>query len=307
MTLDVDRMRGKLIIETGCMKGGKTEALVACAQRIKRHSKFGLVVFNNSLNVRDGVDQIASENNSSFPAIPADVHDPHSIIREVYEQDKEQFQDVVIIDEGNFFDYRLVPVIQQLKKEKRVVIVGGLDLNFRGEPFGPMAALKLMADEVRLHHAYCQMVRDGKVCSNPASFTVRLVRAEEADLHARVSFRKGDNMISGLYYFAPYYHPTIIVEKKSVAAQLPLVVYTTACKDCFQIPGKDKTFQVYKTICRLGAVKQEKLRELMKDTHELPLILDFLKKENWIIESRGRLRAVPFMYHMESGMFISAE
>jgi len=83
---------------------------------------------------------------------------------------------VVGIDEAQFFTGELVPVIRELLQNKKRVIVAGLDLDFRGEPFGIMPTLLALADEVTKLHAICS------VCGNIATKTQRLIMVDQLDM-----------------------------------------------------------------------------------------------------------------------------
>ena len=80
--------------------------------------------------------------------------------------------DVVAIDEVQFFDWTIADVCSQMADENKRVIVAGLDLDFRGEPFGPMPLLLALAERVDKLNAICV------VCGAPASRTQRLVNGE---------------------------------------------------------------------------------------------------------------------------------
>ena len=81
--------------------------------------------------------------------------------------------DVVGIDEAQFFDDGLVDVCNQLADNGVRVIVAGLDMDFRGRPFGPMPALCAIADEVSKVHAICVK------CGELATFSHRTVKNEK--------------------------------------------------------------------------------------------------------------------------------
>ena len=80
---------------------------------------------------------------------------------------------MVGIDEAQFFDENLVGVCNQLANRGTRVIVAGLDLDFKGVPFGPMPALMAVAESVTKVHAVC--VR----CGNPAQFSHRLSASKD--------------------------------------------------------------------------------------------------------------------------------
>ena len=81
---------------------------------------------------------------------------------------------MVAIDEAQFFDDRIATVAQQLADRGLRVIVAGLDMDFRGEPFGPMPRLMAQAERVDKLHAICM------VCGGLASRTQRLIDGKPA-------------------------------------------------------------------------------------------------------------------------------
>jgi len=87
---------------------------------------------------------------------------------------------VVAIDEAQFFDDQIVAVAERLADSGRRVIVAGLDMDFRGEPFGPMPALICRADEVQKLHAICMVC--GEEANAPAHYDdpIILVGAAES-------------------------------------------------------------------------------------------------------------------------------
>jgi thymidine kinase len=82
---------------------------------------------------------------------------------------------VVAIDEAQFFDPEIIPIIQRLADDGKRVIVAGLDTDFRGEPFGPMPTLMAQAEVVDKVHAICM------VCAEEASRTQRLLDGKPAN------------------------------------------------------------------------------------------------------------------------------
>ena len=80
---------------------------------------------------------------------------------------------IVAIDEAQFFDETLVPVVQELATQGKRVIIAGLDQDFRGVPFEPMPQLMAIAEFVTKSSAVCL------VCGNPASRTQRMVKTRD--------------------------------------------------------------------------------------------------------------------------------
>jgi len=113
----------------GSMFSGKSEELI---RRVKRAAiaKQKVLVFKPALDHRYGVEKVAAHNGQSVDCIP--VQKPEEILELVDES-----TDVVAIDEVQFFPDSVIRICQQLVKDGKRVIAAGLDLDFRGEPFGP--------------------------------------------------------------------------------------------------------------------------------------------------------------------------
>ena len=84
---------------------------------------------------------------------------------------------VIGIDEVQFFPQEVISVITQLINMNRRIIVAGLDLDFRGVPFGCMPTLLAIADDITKLKAICS------ICNNDAHFTQRLVNSQPASYH----------------------------------------------------------------------------------------------------------------------------
>jgi thymidine kinase len=80
---------------------------------------------------------------------------------------------VVGIDEAQFYDKKLVPVCRTLANMGKRVIVAGLDMDYRGEPFNPIPELLAIAEDITKTHAICV------ICGNPANFTQRTTSVEK--------------------------------------------------------------------------------------------------------------------------------
>lgn len=153
--------QGSVEIITGSMFCGKTEELI---RRIRRAviARQQVQVFKPALDNRYAEEKVTSHNGINFEAYPI----KNSI--EILEQLRPDTT-VVAIDETQFFDSGIVEVVQQLADRDLRVIVAGLDMDFRGEPFGPMPLLMAKAERVYKLHAICM------VCGEDASRTQRLV------------------------------------------------------------------------------------------------------------------------------------
>lgn len=150
----------------GCMFSGKTEELIRRVKRA-RIAKQRVQVFKHSLDTRYVPKKVASH--SGFEAEAITVQEASDILRLV-----EPDAQVVAIDEAQFFDRTIADVCDTLADRGIRVIVAGLDMDFRGEPFGPMPLLMARAEEVDKLHAICV------ICGAPASRTQRLINGRPA-------------------------------------------------------------------------------------------------------------------------------
>lgn len=148
------------------MFSGKTDELI---RRLVRATiaKQKVQVFKPAIDVRYAVEKVTSHTGSNFDAVPVEkAADIHAKL--------DDDTTVVGIDEAQFFDSQIVQVAQELAGRGVRVIVAGLDMDFRGEPFGPIPTLMSMAERVDKLHAICM------VCGNEASRTQRLVNGSPA-------------------------------------------------------------------------------------------------------------------------------
>lgn len=161
-------MAGRLEVITGPMFAGKTEELLRRVERA-RIARKTVALFKPELDNRYAKDRVVAHNGKSLPCHllpPAlDLSSfaelvPGAILKEA---------EVLAFDEAHFFGAGFPKLCEALVHMGKRVIVAGLDLNFRGEPFGPMPMLLALADEVLKLSAVCT------VCGNPATRSQRLV------------------------------------------------------------------------------------------------------------------------------------
>jgi len=162
----MDKKSGSIEIVCGSMFSGKTEEMI---RRLRRAviAKQKVQVFKPAIDNRYDAVKIRSHAGLDFEAIP--IKDSSEIIRSVKPDTT-----VVGIDEAQFFDDDIVDVIDQLSNQGIRVITTGLDMDFRGEPFGCMPVLLAKADKVDKLQAICM------VCGEPAGRTQRLVDGKPA-------------------------------------------------------------------------------------------------------------------------------
>jgi len=138
--------RGSIEVICGSMFSGKTEELIRRLRRAK-FAKQVVEIFKPKIDSRYSELDIVSHDRTAIRSTP--VESSGSILLMSGDAD------VVAIDEAQFFDDGLVDVCTQLANQGVRVIVAGLDMDFKGMPFGPMPALCAIAEEVYKVHAIC--------------------------------------------------------------------------------------------------------------------------------------------------------
>ena len=149
---------GSIEIICGSMFSGKTEELI---RRIKRLviAKKKIAVFKPKIDKRYSKNKIVSHNKNSINAI--EITKGNEILKII------NSEDVVAIDEAQFFNTDLIKVCVGLANSGKRVIICGLDMDFLGNPFGIMPQLLSVADHISKMHAICTN------CGNIANFSFR--------------------------------------------------------------------------------------------------------------------------------------
>jgi thymidine kinase len=156
---------GWIEVITGSMFSGKSEELI---RRLRRAiiARQRVQVFKPAVDDRYTAGQVVSHSRWRLEA--ERVQKATDILERL-----DPRTEVVGIDEAQFFDAELVSACSRIANLGKRVIVAGLDMDFRGEPFGPMPVLMAIAEEVEKVHAICAR------CGAPASYTQRLTQAQE--------------------------------------------------------------------------------------------------------------------------------
>ena len=187
---------GWIEVVVGVMFSGKSEELMRRVRRATIARK-RVQVFKSHLDDRyAGLLAISSHDRRTTEAVPVDSSSQILLRLDPMAQ-------VIAIDEAQFLDAGIIPVISSLADRGRRVIVAGLDTDFRGEPFGIMPQLMAVAEVVDKLHAICVM------CGSPASRTQRLIDGKPA----------------------PYDLPTIMVGAADS--------YEARCRACHVVPKRD--------------------------------------------------------------------
>ncbi|MDB5158883.1 MAG: Thymidine kinase [Mucilaginibacter sp.] len=168
LTEDIFRRKnesgGGIEVICGSMFSGKTEELIRRINRA-RYAKLNVKIFKPKLDIRYDDNDVVSHNATAAASTP--VGKSAEILLLV------GHAQVVGIDEAQFFDNKLPDICTTLANKGVRVIIAGLDMDFKGRPFGPIPTLMAIAESVTKVHAVC--VR----CGNPALYSYRLVPSKE--------------------------------------------------------------------------------------------------------------------------------
>jgi len=147
------------------MFSGKTEELIRRLVRAQ-YAKQRVAIFKPKTDTRYSNDYIVSHNKRKIKSIIVELSD------DIYEYKNKA--DVFGIDEAQFFDDKLVDIVNTLAKNNKRVVIAGLDKDYTGKSFGPIRQLMVDAEYVSKVNAICM------ICGDPASFTQRI--SSEKDL-----------------------------------------------------------------------------------------------------------------------------
>lgn len=185
---------GWIEVICGSMFSGKTEELIRRLRRAQI-ARQRVQVFKPAIDQRYSETAIASHNGLQAQAVP--VNGAAEIRAQIDPQST-----VIAIDEVQFFDSEVIDLCIELANSGKRVICAGLDMDFRGEPFGPLPRLLAVAEQVEKLQAICV------VCGGPASRTQRLINGEPAC----------------------YEDPVVLVGASEV--------YQARCRGCHEVPHR---------------------------------------------------------------------
>ncbi|MFT5666900.1 MAG: thymidine kinase [Vicingaceae bacterium] len=145
-TINSKNRKGWIEVICGSMFSGKTEELIRRLKRAKI-AKQKVEIFKPTIDVRYDLEAVVSHDSNQIHStpVPASANIPLLINDE----------QVIGIDEAQFFDMELVGVCNRLANQGIRVIVAGLDMDYKGNPFGPIPALLATAEYVTKVHAIC--------------------------------------------------------------------------------------------------------------------------------------------------------
>ena len=140
------RHPGRIEVVCGSMFSGKTEELIRRMRRAQ-FARQKVEIFKPSIDTRYSEEEVVSHDHNAIPSTLIDASAQILLLATDI--------DVVGIDEAQFFDEGLVDVCNELANRGVRVIVAGLDMDYKGVPFGPIPSLCAIADEVTKVHAIC--------------------------------------------------------------------------------------------------------------------------------------------------------
>ena len=159
-------IKGRLEVVSGSMFSGKSEELIRRVRRAEL-ANLKITVFKHRVDDRVAIDFITTHSGDKLKAIALDK--PEDMKLFVNEETQ-----IVAIDEVQFFSVDIIRTILELVEEGKKVVVAGLDLDFRGVPFGPIPSLMAIADRVTKLFAVCM------TCGNDAHYSQRLIDGRAA-------------------------------------------------------------------------------------------------------------------------------
>ena len=140
---------GSVEVIVGSMFSGKTDELI---RRLRRAiiARQKVQVFKPAVDVRYAESKVTSHAGNDYAAHP--IQNAAEILANLNADTT-----VVAIDEAQFFNSELIPIVHQMADRGLRVIVAGLDTDFRGEPFGPVPSLMAQAEQILKLHAICMV------------------------------------------------------------------------------------------------------------------------------------------------------
>lgn len=169
---DTQEKRGWIEVICGSMFSGKTEELIRRMRRAQ-FARQRVEIFKPEIDRRYDDTAVVSHDSNSIPSTPVPASSNILLMADSV--------DVVGIDEAQFFDMGLVGVCNQLAASGVRVIVAGLDMDFRGKPFGPIPHLLATAEYVTKVHAICMRCGDLANHSHRLDADDKLVKLGEKD------------------------------------------------------------------------------------------------------------------------------
>lgn len=162
--IDRQKKTGSIEVIAGSMFSGKTEELIRRLKRAKI-ARLKVEIFKPAIDTRYSAAEVVSHDENSILSTPVESSGNIMLLTGDV--------DVIGIDEAQFFDNGLIDVSISLANMGIRVIIAGLDMDFKGKPFGPIPGLMAVADHITKVHAICMR------CGDVAQFSHRLSTADK--------------------------------------------------------------------------------------------------------------------------------
>jgi thymidine kinase len=162
--IDRQKKTGSIEVIAGSMFSGKTEELIRRLKRAKI-ARLKVEIFKPAIDTRYSAAEVVSHDENSIMSTPVETSGNIMLLAGDV--------DVIGIDEAQFFDNGLLDVSVALANMGIRVIIAGLDMDFKGKPFGPIPGLMAVADHITKVHAICMR------CGDVAQFSHRFSKADK--------------------------------------------------------------------------------------------------------------------------------
>ena len=162
--IDRQKKTGSIEVIAGSMFSGKTEELIRRLKRAKI-ARLKVEIFKPAIDTRYSSAEVVSHDENSIMSTPVETSGNIMLLAGDV--------DVIGIDEAQFFDNGLLEVSVSLANQGIRVIIAGLDMDFKGKPFGPIPGLMAVADHITKVHAICMR------CGDVAQFSHRFSKADK--------------------------------------------------------------------------------------------------------------------------------
>jgi thymidine kinase len=216
MELALPINQGAVEVYAGCMKSGKTLELIVRLTKIKHMTGVEYIAFKPDVDTRDR-NIFSRFGNVSVDCVVIPADDPMKALDYITEDHA-----VVALDEAQFFNSKILRLIDRLESQNKNVLICGLDTDFKGETFGSMGDIMARALYVHKFTSICdyKMPQGNggfKSCPRPAERTQRLINGSPA----------------------PYDSPLVLIGDRDIQGA-PEQSYEARCKSHHYVPGKPR-------------------------------------------------------------------
>ncbi len=294
--IDPDLLRGEGVVDFNIMFSGKTfrirqqvDAIDDMNKHRSQKRQIGYVVINNAVDTSVVSGATYSRRTGSIPALTIPRHHPEKAIEELHRLDEtEGFKHVILWDELQFLDLRVIPVILELQRQERVQWLAGLKSDFRGEDYFHMEKIAKLFSYRVVSRATCTFeTEQGEQCSEPAVQTVRMVKPSDEqtivypDRTSRSFYKKENGKSEVLvadHVYAPYWQVT------SLPRGTQGIEYTVACVEHTFVPRLTETRALFSYIRNQRETDKKHLdaHPVFSEYPDLDSMLEFIVNERGI-------------------------